>query len=323
MRCILTSSLLLTATLMSPAMAQSLSLGGPIAGHVFSRGSRTVRPLIGIPGATYIGAPVLENIDAAFFAPAGSWAFVVRSGRGTFFRDLSETAPAEGQIDKVDQVLWSRDGSVSVLYSSADNRLQRVRLTAGGLAAETPVDLSTWGKASTLAVDPSGRRIAFGVAGSGLYIVASGEAPVLLSSMTQPVAAAFDGDGRRLFAADLETQRILEFDNDSGPFEFAALSTDEQPLAPVGLAISTGSRFLLLADSKTQSVRVYDIASRSLANTISLDFQPTRFDALSADSSFLLNDDDAGQWLQVLDARTLPGVYFVPPAERRLYDPES
>jgi DNA-binding beta-propeller fold protein YncE len=300
-----------------PAKAQPASLHGPVAGFIFSGASRTVRPLLGIPGATHIDPPILNQVDSASIAPGGQWAFITRAGQTTLVRGLSDLAPAEssvgGLIDAVDRVVWSRDGSFALLFSSSGSRLQRVKLPGSEPLVDAPVDVSPWGRVTTLAIDPAGQQIAVGFAASGLYLFPAGQSPTLLSSMAQPTAAAFDDLGQSLFAIDPDAQRIMQFQSASGASEFASLvQPDGPPLNPTGLAVSGNGRYLMLADSATRSVLVYDTSSRSLANTIHLDFAPSRLEALSAGPAFILNGNDPKEWLLVLDASQIPLVYFVP-----------
>jgi hypothetical protein len=309
----------------TPATAQSASFHGPISGFVFSESSRTVRPLLGIPGAAHVGSPVLNDLDFASIGPDGNWALIARAGHSSIVHGLADLAPAEssvdGLIDSVDRVLWNRDGSFALLYSSSANQLQRVRLSGAAAVADAPLDLSAWGSLTALAIDPAGTQIAFGAPGSGLYLFNAGQSPTLLSSMAQPTVAAFDGTGRRLYAVDLDQQRIVEFDSGSSGLPFASLAQSDAPsVAPVGLAVSGDGRNLLLADSAAHTVRVYDTASGNLANTIPLDFTPSRFEALSPLPSYLLNGDNSHEWLLILDARQNPGVSFVPATRRKLND---
>lgn len=299
------------------ANAQPASVQGPIAGFVFSGASKTVRPLLGIPGATHVDPPILNQVDSASIAPGGNWAFITRAGHTAFVRGLSDLAPTEssvdGLIDGVDRVVWSRNGSFALLYSSSGSRLQRVQLSGSEPRVDAPVDLSPWGQVTTLAIDPAGQQIAAGFAASGLYLFTPGQSPALLSPMVQPTAAAFADTGQSLFAIDLDTQRIIQFQSGSGISEFVSLVRPDGPaLNPAGLAVSGNGRYLLLVDSSTRSVFIYEISSRSLANTISLDFAPSRFEPLSAGPVFLLNGDDLKEWLLVLDASQIPVVYFVP-----------
>ncbi len=316
-RCFISSSILFLSLLVPPANSQSPVFGGLVAGFIYSHDSQTIRPLLGIPGATYIASPVLSSVDWASVAPDGKWAFIARSGRNLFVQGLAQSAPvetpADGLVQSVDRVLWNRDGSFALLYSSSACQLQRVSLSDAGVSADPPMDLSSWGRPTALAIDPTGQQIAFGITGSGLYLFKAGQSPALLSSMAQPVALAFDDTGHRLYAADLDQQQIVAFDSGSGPVGFASIAqADGSTLNPVGLAVSGGGSYLLLADSATRAVRVYETASQNLVNTIALDFVPTRLDALSTGPTFLLNGDNTNEWLLVLDARRVPAVYFVP-----------
>jgi DNA-binding beta-propeller fold protein YncE len=318
-RCIYSSILFLS--LLPSANSQSPVFNGPVAGFIYRHDSQTVRPLLGIPGATYIAPPVLNGVDSASVAPDGNWAFVTRSGRSVFVQGLTQSAPveapADGLIQSVDRVIWNRNGSFALLYSSSGSQLQRVHLAGAGASADPPLDLSPWGQPSALALDPAGRQIAFGVTGLGLFLFKAGQPPVLQSSMAQPAALAFDDTGLRLYAVDLDQQQIVAFDSGSGPLVFASIAqADGSSLKPVGLAVSGGGRYLLLADSTTQAVRVYETASQTLVNTIALDFAPTRFDALSTGPVYLLNGDNSKEWLLVLDARQVPAVYFVPASQQ-------
>jgi hypothetical protein len=299
------------------AAAQTAIFHGPILGFVYIDGSRTIRPLLGIPGAARMGAPIIGNIDFASIAPNSNSALITKAGQSSFIRGLAELTPVSssvnGLIDAVDRVVWNRDGSVALLYSSSGNQLQRIQVSATGASPDPPMDLSPWGTLTALTIDPAGRHIAFGVAGSGLYFFTAGQSPALLSSMAQPSVAAFDGTGQHLYAVDLAQQQIFEFDSATNTLAFAALSQPNAPaVTPIGLAVSGDGRYLLLADSAAQAVRVYDTVSASVAATIPLDFPPSRFEALSPVPTFLLNGGNPTEWLMLLNARQLPGLSFVP-----------
>ena len=301
------------------AYPQSPSFAGPTSGFVFGRVSRTIQPLLGVPGSTYLGPSVLKEVDYASVAPGGAWAFIAKSRRSSFVRGLADPSATpvsvDGLIGAVDHVAWSRDGSFGLLYSSSGNLLQRVQLSTSSATADPPVDLSPWGHADTLAIDPTGQSISFGVSGSGLFLFRAGQSPVQISAVSQPVAIAFDDTGLRLYAADLDRQQILEFDSGAGPVVFASLAQpDGSVFHPVGLGVSAGGRYLVLADSAGQAVRVYEIASQTLTNSIPLDFAPTRLEALSSRPTFVLNGDNRQEWLMILDAQQTPVVYFAPAA---------
>jgi hypothetical protein len=318
MSCSFTSIALLTfSSVAGLAIAQPVDLRAPIAGFVYQKGLRSVRPVVGVSGSSRLGAPMADGLDSASVAPNNRWAIVTAGGQTRLLRGLSELSPTEsspqGLIDQVDGVVWNRGGSFAVLQSSSNRQLQRVRLSERDAFPDPPIPIS-WGEVDSLAIDAAGRQIAISVVGSGLYLWTAGESsPTLLPVIAEPAAFAFDEEGR-LYTADAATQRILRFDSESGVAEFTSLAADSSAAHPVGLAVSRGGRYLLLADRTSRSVLVYDIASGSLARAIALDFAPSRFEPLSSEPSFLLNDPGAKEWLMILNAGETPSVSFVPAA---------
>jgi len=252
----------------------------------------------------------------ASIAPGGAWAVAVRSRRTSILGGLTQLSPSEvatpGLIGSVNLVAWNRDGSYALLYSAPGNQLQRVRFTSGGPSVETPLDLSAWGKATALAIDPTGQKLAFAIAGSGLFLATGGQSPVAVAT-GQFAVIAFDDTGARLYAADLVQQQIVALDPSGTAVPFVSFAATNGAAAnPVGLGVSAGGRYLMLADSARPSVLVYDIASQSLANTIPLASAPSRMEALSSGPAFLLNGANPKESLLILDGRDTPNVYFVP-----------
>jgi len=216
----------------------------------------------------------------------------------------------------VDRVVWNRDASAAILYSSSGRRSQRVRLTAGGqVSIDDPVDLSALGNPTMFAIDPSGGRVAFGIAGDGVYVIDGAKPPFLVASLAQPASVTFSDSGR-LYAVDTETKRIVEFDGDWNLLEFAVTDAVEgSQFEPVGLVVSAAGKHLMVIDRGTRTVRVFEIATKILIDTLQLDLAPGHVQRLSTNGSFLLNRIHGKDWLLVLDATDIPRVYFVPAGE--------
>ena len=189
------------------------------------------------------------------------------------------------------------------------------RLEGDRISVDHPIDLAPWGVPTALAIDPSGRQVAVGIAGAGVYIIDGTQSPALLVSISRPTAVAFS-DAGRLYAVDAETRRIVEFGADWSPLEFAvAEAVDGADFEPVGLAVAGTGTYLMVVDRGTRSVIVYETATRRLANTIKLDLAPAQMQPLSTRATFLLGQPLRKEWLLVLDATDAPRVYFVPAAE--------
>jgi hypothetical protein len=315
-------SILTTSLLAGHVAAQPLDVRAPITGFVYHTGSRSLRPIFGVPGSTVLGSPVLSSVESASIAPDGRWALVTTDGRVRLIRGLSDLAPVDSPTDReliaaVDRVVWNRAGSFALLYSSSSRQLQRVRFLRTEAIADPPIPIS-WGEVASLAIDAGGRQIAISMAESGLYLWnASESAPTLVSGIERPGAIVFDESGC-LYVLDTAAERILRIDSASGAAEFTSLAENEGPaLDPVGLAVSKSGRYLLLADRSTRAVRVYETASGNLAWTIPLEFPPSRLERLSSEPAFLLNEPRSKEWLLILNAADSPNVSFVPAGQEQ------
>ena len=67
----------MTVTLSSLGFAQRAELGGPISGFVYEKNTRSLRPVLGVLGAAYLGEPVLSGAEAAAVSPNGRIALAV------------------------------------------------------------------------------------------------------------------------------------------------------------------------------------------------------------------------------------------------------
>ncbi len=297
---------------------QVASFQNPISGFVYLSGSRSLRPILGVAGAMALGPVLPVRAEFASVAPGGTWGLIRRGHSTEFLNGLSTlspmASPAPGLIEDVDRAAWSPDGTCAVLYSSALGKLQRVQVSGGAVAADPAVDVSFTSAVAALAIDLAGTTVAVGITGSegsGVYLLRVGSALERIGSLANPAALTFDQYGR-LYVADVESERIWAFDNGAG-FEFTEISAPGGgSLNPVGMAVAGNGQLLVLAESTTNTVRVYDIASRGLTQTIALDLTPRQLEPLSSASTFLLNSNYSREWLMILDARQTPVVSFVP-----------
>ena len=53
------------------AVGQMASLRGPVSGLIYDASSRSIRPVVGFPGSSYLGRPILRDLGKSFVAPDG------------------------------------------------------------------------------------------------------------------------------------------------------------------------------------------------------------------------------------------------------------
>lgn len=298
----------------SAASAQEgAAVGGPVSGFVFDQGTRALRPMLGMPGAAYLGEPVLAGVEAAGIAPNGTAALIVMEGRLYLATGLKSaeplTAVVEGAIEGADRFAWAPDGSYAAVYSSKSDRAQILRDLATAPSAGEPSEFSALpGTVTALAV--AGDLVIAGVADAeagGLYAAAAGETPRILAKAAQPAAITVAGGD--LYFADRERGQVWQigdFAGDATPLLFA-----EGLEAPVGVQLS-GKR-LFVANAGNSTLDVFDLEARASAGRIALDAAPATLEAFGGRSLWLLNSAvDASAPLYVLDGAADPAVYFVP-----------
>ena len=283
--------------------ANGADLSGPVSGAVFHSGSRSIRPILGVPGSAYLGDSIASGLDAAAVSPNHKLAIAIRNGQGVVFTGLDAASPAEAEVDAIpgaDKLFWSSDSTVAGLYSSKSGEVQTWR------NGEMRKAESISGNVLALAVDGAGRVYA-GVEGDGVYVLIGSAPARLLSRAQRPSAISIAKDD--LFFADRsrgEILRIQNYPDATGAVVFASGVAD-----PSGLALSQDESTVLVASAENKTVTAYRLDSGATAFELFLDFEPSGLSRIS-DSIFRLNEDSAGTPLQILSNTNTPAVYFVP-----------
>ncbi len=309
-------ALCLAALAVVLAAAQEVRLAAPISGAVFDAHSRSLRPVVGVPGAAYLGDALVSGLDLAVVSPDGKLALAVLNGKLCAIRGLDtlqiEWKELEGALEGVERIAWSGDAGAAAVYSPSSGRLQFWR----DLAAQGTADLSGMsGRLAALAVDSSGRAAAAAFEAGGVWAISAGAEPRLLARMDHPAALALAGQDRDLFIADRAANEILLLRNyaqGGGAALFAA--APQGVLDPVAMAISPDGRSLVVASAEGRRLTAFNLVSAEVSGETVADFEPSRLERFSK-SLFLLNHGGDGKDpLQVLDGSLGLSIYFVPAA---------
>jgi len=298
--------------------ADSAGIRGLVAGLVYDRPGRSIRPVIGAPGSAYLGEPLARDLEAAWVAPDGDQALALSRGSLYWLEGLSVHSPRWRTLSIGEGVPalvgWSVDSSAAAVY--IPDRLILVHRAAGVVAGFSTESLG--GRIITLAIADD--AILAGVEGVGLYRLSAGETPALVARLPE-ARAILPAGSDRLLVADRARQEILEVRcwrefPEVSPFASAAAGVSD----PAALAASPDGRFLVVASSVGRRVTVFDLASGALIRELQLDFEPTRLEPLGDGASWLLAERrGAGEALEVLTVAGEPAVFFIPaPAEESI-----
>ena len=299
----------------------SAGVAGPVTGFIFDAQSGAVRPMLGVPGAAYLGNVVAAGLNTASVAPDGSAALAVQQlGRLVLYTGLRGTTPpvalrVAGAIAGVDRFAWAPSNNAAVVYSSRTGQAQILSGLPQSPAATAPVDLSGLpGKVSALAFD--GQRLIVGVASNdagGIYLASPSSGIQRIAHAASP--SAIDLAGASLYFADNQSQQIWQVQSYAGTPAAVLFANNGGISSPAGLQLSPDGQRLYAANAGNRTLAIYDIASRSEVQSLDLSFTPTRLDLFGDSSTFLLNGAGQGPVYVVRDGA--PGkaaVYFVPAA---------
>lgn len=290
-------------------------IGGLVSGVVYDEPSRSIRPVVGAPGASYLGEPMAQDLDAVWPAPDGDQALVLVGGAAWWLKGLRngtlEWQALPALAGSPELVAWALDSSAAAVHAAG-----RVMLVdpAGGASASFSAE-ALGGPILSLAV--TGGDVLAGVDGVGLYWLNSGGPARLLVRLAQPGPLVVTRSGR-LLVADRAREEILEIRNWRESAEVLLFANASAGVAdPAAMAASSDGK-LLVASSTGRKVAFFDLASGALLRWVPLDFEPTRLQPLDDGTSWLLTERRrAGDVLEVLTAAgDEPAVFFIPaPAE--------
>ena len=288
------------------------AVSGPVSGFVFDQKVQALRPVVGVPGAAYVGSAALAGYGMAAVAPDGSAALAVKEGKVVLIAGL-KAEPAEiavdGAIDGIDRIAWAADSTAAAVYASASGAGQVLRNLNGTPAAGDAMDLSALpGAVTALACAADG--ILAGVAdeaAGGVYFVKAGSPAALLAGAARP--SGISVAGADAFFADQERGQVWQvagFAQDAAVMLFA-----DGLAAPVGVQVS--GRRLFVANSGDSTLGIFELETRAAVASLALDAAPATLEAFGGRGLWLLNHaSEAGDPVYVLDGRENPAVYFVP-----------
>lgn len=293
----------------------SMRVGGSPSGYLYWV-DHSVRAILGYPGAAQLGAPALVDVDFASISPDGRWAVIVKDGQTRIVRNFENVMDETLRLQTPDRVVWSSDQTVAILYSSAANVMQEIRLRENGPELGRETDLTAFGAVTMMAVAPRGDAVAVGFPG-GVYLFTASQQPVRIPALVQPAGAVFAEDGASLYILDKAEHPVVKrfrreplAEQDS----FALDSEDGSSADPVSIQLSGNERYLLVADRAGQSLQVYDVASMRLSARLALDYAPADLELLTAGSTFFVKPGISnGTNISIVLAKDFPSVYFVPP----------
>jgi hypothetical protein len=175
-----TAVLGLTFLVLSPAIwAQPGAVSGPMTGLVFDAASRAVRPILGVPGASLLGEPVIASggLTEARISPRQDSAVLITPDGARFVRIEGGSATplaCEGLFAAPERVVYSPSGTAAALYAAGRAQLVTGLPGAPKIAGELKLLIAQRG-GSRFNRRGGAREIgSFAVSDDGRFILAAG-----------------------------------------------------------------------------------------------------------------------------------------------------
>lgn len=293
------------------------TINGPVGGYVFDKAARSLRPVLGLPGASLLGNPIhwRYRVDQAFISPKLDSAVGVTS-EGTFrlfrLRDGIVTELAVGGLAPAGSsysVAYSPSGSSVALC--AGNSVQLVSGLPDAPAVGGNVDLTAADVPSALAVSDDARTLLVSVNNSIRFFESYADMGKLMD--TAPSAlVAFAADSHDAAVADAGTGVLLFHDLAGAGASQVIAPPGENGTAPSGLAFSADGKALFLASTAAQAVTQLDLSTGS-GSRIACNCSPT---VLARMGNVFRLTELGGDPLWLLDEpESTPRIVFVPALE--------
>jgi DNA-binding beta-propeller fold protein YncE len=305
--------------------AQASHWNAPSAVYVHDSVGKTIRPLVGILGSSYPGAVVLDGIDWASFALNHKSALISHAGALAWIPDLSVSdlgANLESHslpdVPLPQQVIWAADSTRAAILTAASPQLAWLGHFDGTprLAASWALDGNQTGWA-LLAADTNANQVLL-TSQEGdlrrLWLASPTNAPVLVTGLTNPTAAAFAQSGTTAFVADSATHQVVSISglNSTNPVIAPLVASEQYVADPAAIALCKDGSRLFLADGGGKVIRAFEIATGTLSAELPVPFAPTSLTAVSSNSFLVGGRDQKEQPFFFLDTQTGGRVLFVP-----------
>jgi WD40 repeat protein len=255
------------AVLQTAAFAQTGSWSAPVLDYVYDSSAKSLRPLTGIPGAASLESAlaVSSKLEQAAVSPTRKYALASNMEGGSLLllrfsaTGLSQQT-LDGSLAPADVIAFSSSGDYAAIYSSAAGKLQVWK----GLNQQPTLDREI-DATDIRALAISDDAVALVAAtGSGLVSLGQSDARSLSAGESYRDVTFIPGT-HDLLAVDDTLDQIVLMRRADADVEISTLAAAAEGIAgPFKIAVSADAQKVIVANSRTQSVLVIDLASRAL-----------------------------------------------------------
>jgi len=313
------------ALLMAPAAARPAtdSIEGPRLGFVFDHAAKSVRPILGIPGAATLGQALESGLDLRKIAisPMQDYVLATEGDHNQVVVLATNHTPmaavaVQGADRGPDQLSISAGGTAAALYYKGGNHVQVISGLPAAPKISARLYLSSGQAPSALAISDDGQTLLAGVGDSVYWVSPSGEVPVL-KGLHKIVSIALASNHTALVADGVANQ-IHRVQNVTTAVEPDIVAGSKEGIAsPVAVAMSHDGKRAFVANGKSGTIAIVDLNAKTEAGLLSCQCKPTGLDRLAGTDVFRLTEPSSGPMWVLEAAAHQSRIVFVPPAVNR------
>lgn len=284
---------------------------GPSLGFVSGAMPSQLRPILGIPGAARLGAPILlpSTVTQLYLAPGHYYALasrgtadpvaitVLRMPAGMQSNPVLVALP--GAVAEPELVAFSPSGRSAVLYSQTANRVQAFTgLPNSPLLLADITNVTLPNAPSKLAISDDAQAVLVADGTGTVYALHGTAAPAAVYHSSQVGALVFFSNSHEAIVGDpaLGTTAVVETSTSASGVRIL-LPPSSGGCQPQAAASTADGNTVLLACPAQHVITSVDRAS-GVTNTYKINGSPSAFDATGAKDTFLLSPADNGTyWL--------------------------
>jgi hypothetical protein len=296
--------------------AGTAGISGSVLGFFFDP-ANGLQPILGITGASIIGAPVdlATAVANVAISPRQDYALAVTTPDANLLQVTLGDSVLVSQlvvpISGTNLIALSPAGSAAGFYDGAHNRIQVITGLPGAPALARDVDVSSFAETPTsLAINDGGDAMLLGFSHSFVALLSDGS--VRPFTTTQHVAAAaFLSNSNDAAIADDGTNTVYLVRDVTGSSDPIALASGQDGItSPAAVAVSKDNQQVIVATSR--GVAAIALSDGTITQ-VSCACRPTGLAALRGNAVFRLTEPSGGpMWLFDGDAAQ-PRIVFVPP----------
>lgn len=315
---------LLAACIVSAAS----ELTGPSLGLIYDADAQSIRPILGIAGASTAGRRIDLGfrVTAAAISPSHEYA-LVSSGDGSL-RLVTFDALSARILETTatpDRVVLSPSGSSALFYYNDALAIQILTGLPGAVKVSPAIDISTLRQApGALAISDDG-TVALAAVGEAVYVVpVDATAPRSIARVQHASAITFYPQSHDVLIADDAANSITMLAGVAGRATVQWNFSDAGLLAPDSIQPAMDRKTILAGSSKNGTLAIFDPTRTVAPVFVTCQCAPTEVRPMKAPSIYQVTEPKDGlSW--ILDANPAnPRVLFVPiPTDSEITGPGS